>query len=405
MTLTVLLFVLLYVGMAVGRLPGTAVDRTGLAVVAAVALWLTGTVSPSVLVESVDFPTLVVLLSLMLLSAQFELAGFYGRVAWRLARIEASGLTLLAVSVAVCGGLAALLTNDVVVFAVTPVLCRGLLERGLDPRPFVIGIACAANVGSAATLIGNPQNVLIGQVGQLDFWDYSLTAAPIAVIGLVIVTAVVAAVWSRPLRMAGAVRRSGGDRPPLVDRAPFGKAVLATALLLLLLATGGSQLTAAMAMGGFLLLSRKLPTRLLLAKVDWPLLCLFTGLFIVTGAFAGTVWPTRALAALGQLGLHPTEPAALAVISLVGSNSVGNVPLVLLLLTILPAPDSQTLHSLGLLSTLAGNLLITGSLANIIAVESARSAGVKVTFREHALCGVPVTLLTMLAAVGWLELL
>ena len=156
MTLLVLaVFVLVYAGMALGRFPGLQVDRTGISLLGAIALLLGGAVDSAGVVRAIDFPTLFILLGLMLLSAQFALAGFYDWCALRIARAARGPEALLGLTVLVAGVLSAVLANDVVVFAMTPMLCAGLKGRGLDPRPYLIALAGAANAGSAATLIGN----------------------------------------------------------------------------------------------------------------------------------------------------------------------------------------------------------------------------------------------------------
>ncbi|HYD30933.1 MAG TPA: SLC13 family permease, partial [Azospirillaceae bacterium] len=171
-TTIVALFVVTYVGMALGRFPGLKIDRTGIALVATIGLLASGALDSGSLAGAIDFPTLFILFGLMILSAQFAASGFYDWCALRIAGATHSPSGLLAVVVAVAGGLSAVLANDVVVFAMTPMLCVGLKARGLDPRPYLIALAGAANAGSAATLIGNPQNILIGQVGGLDFWRF-----------------------------------------------------------------------------------------------------------------------------------------------------------------------------------------------------------------------------------------
>ena len=173
MTASILaLFAATYVGMALGRFPGLRIDRTGIALVAAILLLGIGALTSEQVVAAIDFPTLFILFGLMVLSAQYASSGFYDWCALRVARAARSPARLLAVTVLVGGGLSAVLANDVVVFAMTPMLCVGLTARGLDPRPYLIALAGAANAGSAATVIGNPQNILIGQIGHLDFWRF-----------------------------------------------------------------------------------------------------------------------------------------------------------------------------------------------------------------------------------------
>lgn len=400
--LVVAVFLCVYLGMALGRWPGLAIDRSGVALVGAIALFVAGVVDGPAVQAAIDFPTLFILFGLMILSAQFAACGFYDWLSARLAAVVASPPAILAGVVAAGGLLSAVLANDVVVFAMTPLLCAGLLARGLDPRPFLIALACAANAGSAATLIGNPQNVLIGQAGDLDFWRFILVCGPPALAGLLCVQLVVWLLWRGRFRLPEGPRATGLEAAAL-DRAGLAKGLLALAALLALFAAPLPHATGVLLVAGALLLSRRLASRRMLGMVDWHLLVLFAGLFVVTHALAATALPEAGLQRLLAAGLAPGDLVVLAPLTLLGSNTIGNVPLVMLLLAILPAEDPGFLQALALLSTLAGNLLLVGSLANIIVVERAAQVGVRLGFLEHARCGVPVTLLSMALAVGWLR--
>ena len=193
--LAVIVFVLTYVGMALGRVPGLAVDRTGVALLGLIVLLASGDLTLEEAGAATDMPTIALLFALMILSAQFEHSGFYGWVANRIVHAARSPKILLGVLIAVTGALSAIFTNDVVVFALTPLVATGLMSQRLDPRPYLIGLAGAANAGSAATLIGNPQNILIGQAGGLDFWSYSVLALPPTMAALVITFVAVWATW------------------------------------------------------------------------------------------------------------------------------------------------------------------------------------------------------------------
>jgi Na+/H+ antiporter NhaD/arsenite permease-like protein len=397
--LVLIVFAIVYLGMALGRLPGLSLDRTGVAILGAIGLYAAGAVSAPEALAAIDFPTLFILFGLMIVSAQFAACGFYD---WCAARIAGSGLrpaAMLAITVGVSGALSAVLANDVVVYAMTPMLCAGLVRRGLDARPFLIGLVGAANAGSAATVIGNPQNILIGEVGRLDFWQFLIACGPPALFALAVVYAVVWLIWRRAL---GEADRPPAAEPPPLDRAGLWKGVAATALLLALFATSLPRATSVLIVAGLLLVSRRLATRRILGHVDWHLLALFAGLFVVTQALAATALPQALLRDLVAAGLTPDRTAVLAPIALVGSNVIGNVPAVVLLLSILPPLPEGVLYGLALLTTLAGNLLIVGSIANIIVVERARASGVELGFLAHARSGVPMTLISLAAAAAWL---
>jgi Na+/H+ antiporter NhaD/arsenite permease-like protein len=401
--LVLAVFGAVYVGMALGRWPLLQIDRTGIALVGAIVLFLAEVVTGDGVRAAIDVPTLVILFGLMVLSAQFAACGFYAWCSAKIARTAAGPLRLLALTVLVAGGLSAVLANDVVVFAMTPLLCTGLIRRGLDPRPFLIALAAASNAGSAATIIGNPQNILIGQVGRLDFWAFLAVCGPPALVALGIVFAVVAFVWRG--RFAHPDPRAAHQPPDpgaLLDRRGLAKALVYTAVLLALFATPLPHVEGVLLVAGGLMLSRKLATKRILGLVDWHLLVLFAGLFVVTHALQTTGLPAALLDRLDAAGLPLASLPVLAPLTVIGSNTIGNVPLVVLLLAIVPQPTPELLYALALVSTLAGNLLIVGSLANIITVERAKDVGVTLGFAEHARCGVPITVLSLAAALAWL---
>ena len=403
-TIVLAVFAAVYVGMALGRWPGLRVDRSGIAVLGAIALYAAGIVDGASALAAIDFPTLAVLFGLMILSAQFAAGGFYDRCSARIAAADVSPASVLALTVAVSGGLSAVLANDIVVFAMTPMLIRGLQGRGLDPRPFLIGLAGGANAGSAATVIGNPQNILIGQVGQLEFWSFAAACAPPALAGLVCVYITVRLVWRDALSPGSAVAAARAELPAL-DRVGAVKAFAATAALLVLFATDLPQVTGVLAVAALLLVSRRRSTSEMFRMVDWQLILLFGGLFVVTAALAATGIPRAAVGALLDAGIRPEAPVPLAVVTLAASNVIGNVPAVMLLLGALPDLSPSALHALAVLSTLAGNFLIVGSVANIIVAERARDCGIVLGFRDHARCGIPITLASVALAVLWFSIL
>jgi Na+/H+ antiporter NhaD/arsenite permease-like protein len=401
--LVLAVFLGVYLGMALGRWPALALDRTGIALCGAIVL-LFFDEKTGASAAGIDTGTLAVLFGLMVLSAQFAASGLYEWCAARLAAAAASPAIILALVVAVTGAFSSLLANDIVVFAMTPILCRGLLRAGHDPRPYLLAHAGAANVGSAATLVGNPQNILIGEQGGLDFWHYLLYAAPLAALGLVAVYLVVLAVWRRQLQGApagtpAALEGIALDRPVLI------KGILATVVLLALYTTDLPRWQSTLLVAGILLVSRRLSTREMLASVDWHLLVLFGGLFVVTGALSTTSLNGQLVALLQSGGLSLEDPLLLGPAALVGSNTVGNVPLVILLLSALPGLSQAALYALAILSTFAGNFLVIGSLANLIVVERARREGVVLSFLDHLRAGVPMTLVTLALAYAWLVLL
>jgi Na+/H+ antiporter NhaD/arsenite permease-like protein len=400
----VTVFAVVYLGMFLGGLPRLKLDRSGVALLGAIAvIAITGqTVQDAA--RAVDLPTLVLLFAFMVVSAQMRLGGFYTAVTRRVAALPLPRSGLLAVLIVVAGTLSAVFSNDVVCLAMTPVVARLCLQRGLNPLPFLVGLACAANIGSAATLIGNPQNMLIGSVMQLNFADHLRQALPPVGLSLLLLWLWLA--WGPGLRTASGqpvpVPESHAEEEPEFDAFQSAKGLCVAGLLLLIfLFTDWPRDVAALVGAGVLLLSRRLHSAHVMGFVDWQLLLLFIGLFVVNQAFESTGLAAEAVAWLAVQGVHLNEPGPLLVAGVLLSNLVSNVPAVMLLLPHLQGDSTGVM--LALVSTFAGNLLLVGSIANLIVVDLARKSGIHIGWRQHARIGTPVTMGTLVLAWAWLR--
>jgi Na+/H+ antiporter NhaD/arsenite permease-like protein len=401
MDITVLaVFVIVYVGMVLGEIPGLALDRTGIALLGAIAFLVTGHVDAKEAWLSVDVPTIGLLFGLMVVSAQFRLGGFYARVTRWLASVPVGPGVLLAILIVVAGVLSAVLVNDIACLAIAPLLVEGCTRRKLNPVPFLLALACASNVGSAATLIGNPQNMLIGQKLGLSFAGYLLDAAVPSVLGLGVVWAVIAWRFRRDWQREAPVPKVQAVR---FNSWQTGKGlIILTALIAGFLFSSYHRESLALAAAGILLLSRRMSSRQMLGQIDWHLLVLFVGLFIVNHVLEASGTLSLIMGAVARTGIAVSEPCWLFGVTAVLSNLVSNVPAVMLLLPAAKHPLAGPI--LALSSTLAGNFVIVGSIANIIVVEQARRLGVSIGWRQHARVGIPVTLLTLAIAAAWLWL-
>jgi Na+/H+ antiporter NhaD/arsenite permease-like protein len=403
-TTVVAIFAVVYLGMILGGLPFLQLDRTGVALLGAIAVVALGVLTPEQAALSIHLPTLLLLFSFMVISAQMRLGGFYTRITLELAELPLSPPALLGAVIAAVGVLSAVFSNDVICLAVAPVLADACLRRRLDPVPYLIGLACAANVGSAATLIGNPQNMLIGQVLGLSFAGYFLEAIVPVLLGLAATWGIIAwQVGGRWLTVLDdpAPERRRDDAPYDLWQSSKGLAI-AAALLGVFLLTDVPRDVAALTGAGLLLMSRKLHSNKMLGLVDWELLILFIGLFVVNHALAQTGLTAKAIEALAEAGVPLTGTGPLFVATLLLANVVSNVPAVMLLLPAATEPFSGPM--LALVSTLAGNFFIVGSIANIIVVDAARRRGIAIDWRSHARAGVPISLVTLAVTAGWFAL-
>jgi Na+/H+ antiporter NhaD/arsenite permease-like protein len=404
--IVLLILILTYIGMIAGRIAWLQVDRTGIALLAVIALLASGQMTLDDFGSAVDLPTLAFLFAMMIISAQFAESGFIDLCARTITESRRGAATLLALTVAIGGGLSAVLANDILIIAISPLLIAGARSRGLDPRPLVIALAASTNAGSAATLIGSPQNILIGALGRLDFWTFLAICAVPAVFTLVVVFTVVWLQWhSRITRtvLAATLDAQAITVHPL-DRNQTIKGLVALLALLVLFATPLPREIGALIIAALLLASRKITSRTMIASVDWPLLLLVACLFGVTGALNQSGVAAQLLQFLTDHGLLPDSLILLTPYSVLTSDTIGGVPASMLFLQLWPTAPPGVLYGLALLSSLAGNLILTGSLTNILIAERADRMGAGLTFAEHARAGVPITILSIGFAVFWLAL-
>jgi Na+/H+ antiporter NhaD/arsenite permease-like protein len=404
-TTILIIFLVVYLGMILGGLPFLRLDRTGVALLGAIALISVNALSLEQAVASIHLPTMALLFAFMVVSAQMRLGGFYDWVTHKLAGLALSPASLLGVLIVVCAALSAVFSNDIVCLAMAPLLVDACRRRQLAPVPYLLALACASNIGSAATLIGNPQNMLIGQTMRLSFDGYFLDAIIPVALGL-------AASWVLIARQTrGRWEETAPDAAEVPGQAaaiPFDAwqttkgLLIAGALLVAFLVAPWPREHMALIGAGILLTSRQLRSRNMLGLVDWELLVLFMSLFVVNAAFQRTGLTEHAIGWLASLGVRLDRPGALFAATFVLSNLVSNVPAVMLLIPVVHHPLGGVM--LALVSTLAGNLLIVGSIANIIVVDAAARRGIVIDWRRHARVGVPVTLMTLAVSGAYLAL-
>ena len=398
------IFALAYLVLARGNLPPLRLDRAGAALVGAVAMVVSGAVSPEEAQAAISFPTLMLLLGMMIVVANLRLSGAF-TVAARLVLARArTPRGLLALTIALAGVLAAVFINDVVCLVLTPLVLDVTASLGLDPVPFLLALATAANVGSVATITGNPQSMIVAGFAGLDYLHFAARLAPVAGLGLVVNYAVIALLYRRRL-----APRPLPLLPPRPRHLPWPLLWKSAAVSLGALAgfvAGFPTHLVALAAGAVLLLTRRVRPERIYADIDWTMLLMFGGLFVVVRGLEATGLQEAALRTLGPDRLG--HPLVLAGVTVALSNVVSNVPAVLLFRPLLPhlGPPKAVGLLLASASTLAGNLTLLASVANLIVVEQARHRGVHVGWRDYLKVGLPVTVLTLgldLTLLGLLE--
>lgn len=402
--LAVVIFGFTYLLISGRQLKILPLNRPAAALLGTVLMVGLGVMTPEQVYRAVDYDTLVLLLGMMLISAYLFLAGFFDWSAdWVLRRAK-SPQSLLLYLIFTSGFLSALLVNDIICLMLTPLVVAVMVRGKLPLAPYLLALAMSANLGSVATLVGNPQNMIIGHFSQIPFLRFSASLAPVAVAGLLIQYGVLRFGFRKVLRET-VIQRP--DQPP--RRLDRGLLALTASVLVLVFAgfIAGLNLSwTALAGGALLMVLARRDTHPVLKLVDWHLLLFFAALFVVVAGLSDTGLPDQVYQHLRWVfGTSQASQAwNLAWFSEVGSNIFSNVPFVLV--------AGQWMHNfvqpelmwkvLALTTTFAGNLTIVGSVANIIVVESARGH-IELSFWDYARYGIPVTLLT--SAAGMLLLL
>jgi Na+/H+ antiporter NhaD/arsenite permease-like protein len=406
---TSIIFAITYAGLAVGKVPRLRLDRAGIAFVGAALMLCTGmlTLAQATAPDCIDYETLFLLFGMMVVVGFLRISGLLSLLAHLALDHIHSPRRLLAVVIALSGLLSAFLVNDVVCLALTPLVLHLARRRRFDPVPHLIALATAANIGSAATITGNPQNMIIGMQSRIPYLHFALNLMPVALLGLAVDFLVIALVYRGAL-----VRRAPdpdvSDARRLLPRRPVHvwlqwKSAVVAAVTVALFFTGLPIALVATGAAALLMIGRVKPSRIY-REIDWSLLLMFVGLFIVVHAFQLHVVSSWGIDGWHPLLTHPVD--LLSVTSAALSNLVSNVPAVLLFEPLLhamhPAIQPTAWLALAMSSTFAGNLTILGSVANLIVVESARREGVRISFWEYSKAGIPITIITLALGILWL---
>ena len=398
------IFAVTYLGIAIGYIPGLKLNRVGIALLGAIGMMIFGGVSTDLAISYVNGPTLCLLFGFFVISAQLRLSGFYDQVAVGLAsQLERPGRFLL-ILMLVTGGLSAFLNHDIVCFVFAPITGAALLRKQINPVPFLVALAMASNIGAAATLIGNPQNMMIGQVARLDFGRYLFwSLAPVA-LAMGAAGAIIWLLSRKNLRAAAVVPNEFAQQTYPFNRPHTVKGIVILLVVIGLFFTSIPKEIIALAAAGIHLASTKFRTEDLLGLVEWPILVLFIGLFIVAGAFQSTGCGEQAMQWLAQGGFNLNAPVNLTLATAALSNLAGNSAAVMLLLKVVNLSGTTAPYVLALANSFGGSLIIIGSVSNIIVVQQARQMGIKISFWDFARLGIPVTLAALAVLLAWVAL-
>jgi Na+/H+ antiporter NhaD/arsenite permease-like protein len=400
MLAALIVFTLTYLILGVQNLPRVHIDRPSGALLGAVGMVAFGVLTLEQAYAAIDLDTLSFLLGMMVLIAYLELSGFFEVVERWIIGLARSTRMLLFLIVASSGVLSALFMNDTICLLYTPVVVRVTKRLQLNPVPYLIALATSANIGGVATIIGNPQNALIGLRSGIPFLHFTARLWPVAALGLLLAFGLIAVIYRSEIhggRLVVPPRRQPGQLQPWM----LGVSLTAGAVMVVLLTLNYHPPAVAMTLASLVVLAGSRQPRRALQRVDWTLLFLFAGLFVVMRGVEQAGLVTLLFEKM-EFNLE-SGLAALAGFSggvVVVSNLVSNVPAVMLYVPVIRhhgSPEDLWLL-LAMASTLAGNLTIIGSVANLIVIEAARDEA-RISFWEYLKVGFPLTLLTVLLGI------
>ncbi|MGH7092710.1 MAG: anion transporter, partial [Stellaceae bacterium] len=389
MIAAIAIFAATYLVIALGKLPGFRLDRAGAALIGASLMLAAGVLSVDEAAKAVDLGTLALLLGLMIVVANLRLAGVFRLVnRWVVARARHPLELLVAVTLA-AGILSAFLLNDAICLVMTPPVVELARRLRRDPVPYLLAVAMAANIGSTATITGNPQNILVAGFSGISYTDFAAHLAPVAGCGLV--AAIVLIALLHPEEFLVRVRLPQAVVPAHLHAPLAIKASSVTILMMAALFAGQPPAKVALVAGGVLLFTRVVRSERIYRAIDWPLLLLFAGLFVVVAGLEKAVVTPALMTEIGRL--HLDRAPVLAAVTAALSNLVSNVPAVLVLKPVLgtAADPHRAWLIVAMASTLAGNFTVLGSIANLIVVQGARAGGVRIGFWQYFRVGAPLT--------------
>jgi len=398
---TILIFALTFLVLGIGRLPGLRIDRTGASVIGAGLMLAIGTMTIDEAWKAIHYDTIFLLFGMMILIANLRLSGFFALAGQAIVRRAHHPVTLLTAIVVSTAVFSAMFVNDTMCLVMTPLVLEVTLALGRRPLPYLIGVAVASNVGSVATITGNPQNMMIGSYSSIPYAEFFFRLGPVAAVGSGLAIVILMLLYREEFRAAAPLEVP--QHRVHVDRLLLIKSLTASVLLFVAFFVGVPVAKAAMVAGALLLITRRINPEKIYSQIDWSLLVMFSGLFVVLEGVEKTSLDEHFLQLANTLRLH--DIGMLSLLSAALSNLISNVPAVMVLKPVVERlPDARTgWLALAMSSTLAGNLTLLGSVANLIVVEQARKK-VTISFWEYTRVGLPLTVLTIGFGIWWLGL-
>ncbi|MEG8988217.1 anion transporter [Ignavibacteria bacterium 4148-Me] len=397
------LILLTLYGIAVGSFPQFRMNRATIALVGASTLIFSGAISLQHAYDAIDMNTILLLFAMMIINGNLRIAGFFKLITIHIIKFAKTPKQLLWLITFSAGLLSAIFLNDTIVIVFTPLIIEVTISLKRNPVPYLVALAVSANIGSAATIIGNPQNMIIGIASGIPFAKYALYQIVPSLIGLLIVIVIISIIYKKEFY------KTIFDKIEIEEVKPykplFIKSIVASTLMIIAFFAGVSIPLASLGGASILLITRRLKPERVFKEIDWSLLVFFSALFIVTKSI-----DTSGIGKYLSMTIQPyltKSIFSLAITSSILSNIVSNVPAVLLLKPVIqhmPNPEHAWLV-LGMATTYAGNLTLIGSVANLIVAESARRHFIHISFIEYLKSGFIITILSLTAGIFWFNLI
>lgn len=398
--LIIIIILITLIGIAIGSLPKLRMNRSTISLVGATALIIAGGVSLEDAFKAVDMNTIILIFSMMILNINLRLSGFFKIITSKIISFASTPKQLLILVIFSSGLLSALFLNDTIVIMFTPLILDITTALKRNPIPYLIALATSANVGSVATIVGNPQNMIIGTLSKISFIDFAIKLTPVALIGLFVIWLVITFIYRKEFTNDKLITPLEEDfkifRPLLI------KSIVVLVLMLLAFNLGFPIALSALAGASILLITRRIKPERVFTEIDWSLLVFFSCLFIITHTI--NIYFYSAISRLENYSFTGNFISDFSIVSAILSNLISNVPAVLILSpAVFKIQNNETIWlALAMSSTFAGNLTLIGSVANLIVAESSKRRGTKLEFSEYLKVGLPVTFVTLTLGILWL---
>jgi len=399
----ILISVLTLIGVALGHYPRMRMNRATISLIGATILILIGAINIEAAYSAIDLNTLILIFSMMILNINLRICGFFNIVSTKIIAVAKTPNQLLLFIVFSSGILSGLFLNDTIVLMFTPIILEIVIALKRNPIPYLIALATSANVGSAATIVGNPQNMLIGIFSGISFVDFSISLIPVSLAGLLIIWVIIKYFYKEEFTRIKFQHQFSAN--PFIYKPLLIKSTISLLFMLIGFIAGMPIPITALSAASLLLFTRRIKPERVFREIDWSLLIFFASLFIITSTLNNLLFQGQNFGVDKNIDFKGI--INLAIISTLLSNVVSNVPAVLLLNPIISSINDNRVAWLviSMATTFAGNLTLLGSVANMIVAESASKSGVKLKFIEYMKTGIPITIITIFIGIIWFAVL